>query len=729
MNPRAESIPAEGLLRGLREIGDSLTGGGLRALAQRLFERWRRAGDRLTGGGLQNLFKRLMAALLRFAIKRLFVPDVTKAASAAAGLSDEKIDLARQEGQVKGAGAPLPEPGAGAQDPGAVYQRWVKEYDTIGELERSMIRAHIEGFPFCPLISVIVPLGRNAEVAFYQSINFVIAQLYPCWELCTAIDEATEPLLSKVRGDLEDGRIKAIKLNDAQDTTAAINAALSLASGEFVTVLQPGDILPEHALYELAFEIGQGKQPDIIYTDSDEISSDGKRSCPWFKPGWDPDLLLAQDYISGLALYRRTLLGKIGGLRSGFEGAEFHDLALRATALTSRVRHIPAILCHRRHENKTILSGDGLPVLRAITATHRAVRDHLDSRGDRGVTLKSAPLMLSAIRVIWPVPAPEPLVSVIIPTRDRPELTSQCVEGVLHRTEYSNLELVIIDNESVEPETFALLEGLTKSDSRVRILRHPGPFNYSTMNNAAAREAKGAVLVLLNNDVDVIESGWIRELVSQAIRPDVGLVGAKLLYPNELVQHAGLVLGPEGNATHLCCRANRNDPGYFGQLALSRSLSVVTGACVAIRRAVFLEVGGFDEANLPVSFNDVDLCLRLGRQGYRVVWTPFAELFHLESASRGLDFGDPAKLERSLREAEYMRKTWGALMKSADPFHNPNVLFGWNRFEVPSTPRRQKPWYGAFQPQGFHPTFLNHILPPVLFRNPGSLAPKSSGKE
>ena len=305
--------------------------------------------------------------------------------------------------------------------------------------------------------------------------------------------------------------------------------------------------------------------------------------------------------------------------------------------------------------------------------------------------------MPGAVRVIWPIPAPEPLVSVIITTRDRADLLSQCSDGVLYRTEYSNLELLIVDNDSVETNTFTLLDRLAHSDSRVRVLHHPGPFNYSALNNAAAREARGEVLLLLNNDIDVIDSGWLRELVSQAIRPDVGLVGAMLLYPNEQVQHAGIVLGPEGRATHLYRLASRNDPGYFGQLRLPRTLSAVTGACAAIRRAVFFEVGGFDEVNLPVTFNDVDLCLRLGAYGYRVVWTPFAELFHLESASRGLDFTDPVKSERFQRELQHMRNTWGSLMESADPFHNPNLLFAGDYFEIPSLPRREKPWHSIFE--------------------------------
>jgi GT2 family glycosyltransferase len=609
------------------------------------------------------------------------------------------VTRAKALAAVAGSDEALERPRVRAQDSDAVYHRWVADNDTIGDVDRTMIRAHIAGLPFRPLISVIVSFDRTAEAAFRESFNSVSTQLYPYWELCITVDEVADPLLRRVLSDSENPRIKVTEFTNTEGAVAATNAALSLATGEFVTILRAGDILPEHGLYEVAFELGRNEQTDIVYSDNDEIGPDGKRSRPWFKPGWDPDLLLAQDYISHLAVYRRTLVEAVGLLRPDFEGAEFHDLALRATAATTpdRVRHIPAILYHRRDESKEIHSENELLGLRAITATHRAVRDHLDSRGDKEAILKPAPLMPGAIRVIWPIPAPRPLVSVIIPTRDRADLLSQCVDGVVHRTEYSNLELLIIDNESVETDTFTLFDRLTHSDSRVRILHHPGPFNYSALNNAAAREARGEILLLLNNDIDVIESGWLRELVSHAIRPDVGLVGAKLVYANEQLEHAGMVLGPEGHATHLYRLANRNDAGYFGQLALARTLSAVTAACVAIRREVFFEVGGLDEVNLPVTFNDVDLCLRLGDYGYRIVWTPFAELFHFECASRGLDSGDPAKRQRADREWRHMRNTWRSLMETADPFHNPNLLFADDYFEVPSAPRREQPWRSVFE--------------------------------
>ena len=300
--------------------------------------------------------------------------------------------------------------------------------------------------------------------------------------------------------------------------------------------------------------------------------------------------------------------------------------------------------------------------------------------------------MPGGFHIVWPLPPNATLVSVIVPTRDRAYLLAQCAEGVLRRTDYNNLEFLIIDNESVEERTHELFERLCREDKRVRILSMPGPFNYAKLNNQAAKEAHGEVLLLLNNDIAVIDSDWLRELVSCAIRLDVGMAGAKLLYPSGKIQHGGIVTGPGTNFIHIHRLADRNDSGYFGQLALARTLQAVTGACAAIRRSVFLEAGGLNETDLGVAFNDVDLCLRLGDLGYRVVWTPFAELFHLESASRGYE-DTLEKQERFQREHFYLMKTFESLLEAGDPFHNPNLLFTWNESKIPAPSRRARPWY------------------------------------
>jgi O-antigen biosynthesis protein len=580
------------------------------------------------------------------------------------------------------------------------YSLWVAKYDTISDADRGMIRAHISTLAFRPLISVTIAVDTTSVVSLYKSFESVTSQLYPYWELCIAVDYLTEPLVKPflLSARTLDPRIKLVRSGSVRSSEST-NAALHATTGEFVTFLQPGDILAEHALYEVVIALGGNRQADVVYTDSDRLDSDGKRADPWFKPGWDPDLLLGQDYLSALAVYRRDLVEGAGWLRSGFEGAELYDLALRVTRATTpdRIVHVPGILNHCRDAKATDFSKNEGPELPVAEAHWRAVRDHLDFQGNRDALVESVPQIPGAVRVVWPLPPCEPCVSVIIPTRDRVDLLGECIDGVLHRTDYGNFEVLIVDNGSVEPATLRLFDRLSSEESRARILCYPGLFNYSALNNAAAREATGDVLLLLNNDTRVIDSGWLRELVSHVLRPDVGIVGVKLLYANQQVQHGGVVLGPDGYASHVHRLAERNDPGYRGQLALTRTLSAVTATCVAIRPAVFFEVGGFDEVNLPVAFNDVDLCLRLGDYGYRVVWTPFAELFHLESASRGKEDVDPVTHQRLLREWEYLKKCWGSLLDFADPFHNPNLLFHPDYFEMPTPPRRKKPWH--------HPVF------------------------
>jgi GT2 family glycosyltransferase len=661
---------------------------------------WRATGDRLTGGGLRSMVKRIITKSVRGVAGQPFLrtlgrtvlqpfPSLSARLYRLATAADTAVTLADSEETLKSVVL-------FSHKEETAYSLWVAKYDTISDADRGMIRAHISTLPFRPLISVTIAVDATSAVGLDKSFESVIAQLYPYWELCLALDYLTEPLVKPflLSARTLDPRIKLVRSGSARGSEST-NAALNATSGEFVTFLQPGDILAEHALYEVAIALGGNRQSDVVYTDSDCLDSEGKRTDPWFKPGWDPDLLLGQDYLSAFAVYRRDLVEGAGWLRSGFESAELYDLALRVTRATTpdRIIHVPAILIHCREAKETNHSKNEAAELPVAEANWRAVRDHLNSQGDWDALVEPVPHIPAAVRVVWPLPPLEPRVSVIIPTRDRTDLLAECIDGVLHRTDYANFELLIVDNGSVEPDTLRLFDRLASEESRVRILHYPGLFNYSALNNAAAREAAGDVLLLLNNDTRVIDSGWLRELVSQVLRPDVGIVGAKLLYANQQVQHGGVMLGPHGYAAHVHRLAERNDPGYRGQLALTRTLSAVTAACVAIRPAVFFEVGGFDEVNLPVAFNDVDLCLRLGDYGYRVVWTPFAELFHLESASRGKEDVNPATRERLLSELEYLKKSWGSLLEFGDPFHNPNLLFHPDYFEIPTPPRRKKPWH------------------------------------
>jgi glycosyltransferase involved in cell wall biosynthesis len=571
------------------------------------------------------------------------------------------------------------------------YAQWVLEHDTLNDDDRAAIREHIARLARRPLISIVVPVHNTNEKFLREMIDSVRQQLYPEWELCLADDASTEPHVGRALDEYAalDPRIKVVKRQTNGHVCVATNTALELATGEFVALLDHDDLLSERALYEIAVELDAHPQADVLYSDSDNIDANGQRSAPYFKTDWDPDLMLGHNMVSHLGVYRRSLLEQLGGLRPGLEGSQDYDLMLRAAELVApeRIRHVLAVLYHWRHDGSSPTFSES-SLDRCVLAARRAIRHHLERRGTRA-RVEPAPKTLSFTRVVYPLPERPPLVSVIVPTRDRADLLARCAEGVLNRTDYEPLELIVVDNDSKEPETLELLERLV-NDSRVRVVRHGGAFNFAALNNDAVREARGEIVVLLNNDIEVTSSLWLQEMVSHALRPEVGAVGAKLLYPDRRVQHAGVVLGVGHGAGHFFHGADGDGPGYFGFLALTRRVSAVTAACMALRRSTYLEAGGLDETNLPVAFNDVDLCLRLGERGYGVVWTPHAELRHLESASRGAD-SDGERLARLQRDADYLRQRWRALLDT-DPHYNLNCSIKEAYFEPGFPPRRPKPW-------------------------------------
>ena len=571
------------------------------------------------------------------------------------------------------------------------YERWVREHDTLDDGDRRAIRAHVAALARRPLISVVVPVYNPPRQYLEEMIKSVLRQLYPDWELCIADDASTSPYVQSVLQDYAalDSRIKVMRRDINGHVSAATNSALELATGEFVALLDHDDVLSERALYEVVVELDTHADAQVIYSDSDSIDDSGRRSTPYFKTDWDPDLMLGHNMVSHLGVYRRSLLQHLGGLSSGYDGSQDYELMLRASehVAPGQIRHIPAVLYHwRRDGSSPTFSESSLE--RCVVAARRAIRHHLERRGTRA-RIEPAPKTLSFSRISFAVPDKRPLVSIIVPTRDRADLLARCADGILTRTDYEPLELIVVDNDSKEPETLALLERLA-SEARVRVVRHEGAFNFAALNNHAVREARGEIVVLLNNDIDVTSALWLDEMVSHALRPGIGAVGAKLLYPDGRVQHAGVVLGVGHGAGHFFHGAPGDGPGYFGFLALARRVSAVTAACMALRRSTYLEVGGLDETNLPVAFNDVDLCLRLGERGYGVVWTPHAELTHFESASRGHDT-DPERLARLERDGQYLRQRWPAIL-DGDPYYNVNCATNQAFFEPGFPSRRREPW-------------------------------------
>lgn len=569
------------------------------------------------------------------------------------------------------------------------YQNWIKQYDSISTADRAGIWAEIMQLADPPLISILMPVFNTPEAYLRAAIESVLAQVYPYWELCVADDASTHAQSARLLAEYarRESRIKIAWRTENGGISASSNSALALATGSFVALLDHDDILPPHALYLIAREIPQNPDLDLIYSDEDKLDRRGRRTDPYFKSDWNPDLFLGQNMISHFGAYRTSLVREVGGFRSEFDGSQDYDLALRVLERSSaaRIHHVPHVLYHwRQAKGSAARRPDEKPYARL--AAKRAVAEHLRRVGvSAAVEFTPGPVFHEVRRTL----EGEPTLAIIIPTRDRRDLLSRCVSGLLSATDYRKLELVIVDNLSTEPAALSYLEEVG-ADPRVRILRYPHPFNFSRINNWAAAQSQADILLFLNNDTEVIHHDWLQHMAANALRPEVGAVGAKLLYPNGRVQHGGIILGMGGVGGHFHLRRRDDDPGYFGRAQLQQNLSAVTAACLAIRHEVFDEIGGFDAENLPVAFNDVDLCLRVRERGYLVVWTPLARLYHHETASRAFDLvGDRSK--QFACERAYMRSRWGPVLDD-DPYFNPNLSLDDVTIALALPPRRPYPW-------------------------------------
>ena len=571
----------------------------------------------------------------------------------------------------------------------ADYEQWVTSYDTLVEADRALIRQRVEDLEWKPSISVVMATHETPEIWLRRAIESVRAQLYPHWELCIADDASTAPHVRAVLAEYAalEPRIKVVHRETRGHIAAASNDALALATGSFVTFLDHDDELAEHALYRVASEIQEDRDVAIVYSDEDKIDESGSRYDPYFKPDWNPDLLLAQNYVAHLCLYRTDLVRELGGLRSGYDGAQDWDLVLRAgwAVEPARIRHIPNVLYHwRAVPGSSARAADEKHYVRA--AQRKTLEAHLERTG---TAARVEPAAQIHWRVRYALPEPRPRVTLIVPTRDGYRFLSRCVDSVLEKTGYGNVELLVVDNQSTDPRTRRYLEELS-ARPEATVIRYDAPFNYAAINNFAAERASGEVLALVNDDVEAISPGWLEEMVSHAIRPEIGAVGAMLYYPNGTIQHAGIILGIGGVAGHAHTYQPRGHPGQACRGMLVQDVSAVTGACMVLRRSVFEEVGGFDEAHLEIAFNDVDLCLRIRARGYRIVWTPFAELYHHESASRGYE-ETPTQQARFEREERYMKELWGPVLRN-DPAYNPNLALDRESFLLAFPPRASKPW-------------------------------------
>lgn len=568
------------------------------------------------------------------------------------------------------------------------YHEWVKRYDTLGPADFEAAKALSAALSLKPRISVIMPTYNTPAALLRAAIESVCGQTYPDWELCIADDCSTLPHVQSIVEEYaaREPRIKWYRRGSNGHISKATNDALKLASGEFVAFLDHDDELRPHALTLVAEEINRFPESSLVYSDEDKITSTGVRFNPYFKPDWNPELFLSQNYICHLAVYRRSLVEAVGGMREGVDGAQDWDLAWRIIERSrpEQIRHIPHVLYHWRVvEGSTAQSTSFKPYV--LEAQKKTIEDHLQRTNDQGkVEILHG---ISQLRVRRTVAQPSPLVSIIIPTKDRLEYLKRTIESILARSEYRNFEILIVDNGSVEGETKQYLETLADP---CRVIRDERPFNFSRLNNGAVLHARGSIVAFLNNDLEVVAPEWLTEMVALAIRPEVGAVGARLYYPNGLLQHGGVVLGINGVAGHSHKGRRRGDPGNWNRIILPHNVSAVTAACMLVRREVFDEVGGFDEEELAVAFNDVDFCLKVRSKGYVITYQPYAELLHYESVSRGYET-TPEKFARFERETEVMKRRWGYEL-SHDPYYNPNLTLLTEDFTFAFPPRIQYSW-------------------------------------
>lgn len=548
---------------------------------------------------------------------------------------------------------------------------------------RAAMRAHVEQFVHQPLVSVVMPVYNPNPAWLEEAIESVRTQIYPNWELCIADDASTDPAIRPILGRYarEDKRIKVLFREQNGHISAASNSALTLAQGEWIALLDHDDVLAEHALFWVVDAVNKHQECRLLYSDEDKIDELGVRSEHYFKCDWNPDLFYSQNMICHLGVYHAALVREVGGFRTGLEGAQDYDLALRCIEhiAPEQIHHVARVLYHWRiHADSTSHELESKPY--AMIAGERALNEHFERQGVKA----RAESVGYGYRVRYALPESLPLVSLIIPTRNGLKLLRRCVESILEKTTYSNYEILIVDNGSDDPATLRYLKGLA-SEPRIRVMRDDRPFNYSALNNAAVKLARGEIVGLINNDIEVISPDWLSEMVSHALRPEVGAVGARLWYSDDTLQHAGVVLGVHGIAGHVHRFLPRDDTGYCGRAALIQSFSAVTGACLVVRKSIHAALGGMNETELQVAGNDVDFCLRIREAGYRNIWTPYAELYHHESATRGFD-DTTEKLARSAKEVAYMQQRWGKLLQN-DPAYSPNLSLDAEDFSLAWPPR------------------------------------------
>ncbi|MGB9799738.1 MAG: glycosyltransferase family 2 protein [Thermanaerothrix sp.] len=557
------------------------------------------------------------------------------------------------------------------------YSRWIKKHEP-NKKELLDQAKESNKFKYKPLISIVMPVFNPPPRILEQAIKSVLNQSYFNWELCIADASVGNEIIRKLLRNYAqvESRIKLIELEQNLGIAGNTNAAIQISRGDYIGFLDHDDELAPFALYEVVSQLQTDQGTKVFFSDEDKLTPNGKRHSPFFKPGFSPDLLRSVNYACHFLVVERELGNEVGWLRDGFDGAQDFDLILRLMEKTDKFTRIPKILYHWRE-----IPGSAAYRLSekpfASISGKKALQEHLERTG-RSARVEDA-ILPTFYRIVYEIKH-KPQISIIIPNQDHSSELTRCVWSILKKSTYSNFEIIIIENNSKEKETFSLYEKLQRRSNKIRVIEWQAPFNYHTVNNWATQYAQGEVLLFLNNDTEVITPDWLEQMLMHTIRDEIGVVGAKLYYPNYTIQHAGVVLGLGGVAGHVFRYYSDSLHSASMYLKLVRNVMANTGACMMIRRATFEKVGGFDE-NYKLSFGDVDLCLKVFEAGYLNLWTPYAELYHHESKTRGHE-DSPDKIERFEAEKNYFRKKWAHWLEKGDPYYNPNLSLEYEDFRI-----------------------------------------------
>ena len=551
---------------------------------------------------------------------------------------------------------------------GPWYRAYIPTEETL-EIQRK------QKFDYSPLISIAVPAYQTPVEFLRQMIESLIVQTYSNWELCIVNASPDNEEMQKVLAEYSagDSRVRFCNLKENLGIAENTNRAFAMAKGEFVGLLDHDDLLAPNALYEIVKILQDHPQADALYTDEDKVTTElDEHFQPHLKPDFNLDLLRSNNYICHFFVVRKSIVEKAGGFRKEFDGAQDYDFIFRCTENAGEVLHVPEILYHWR-THKASTADNPASKMYAFEAGKRAIEAHLERTGTEGEVSHTQDL--GFYRVKYPVQG-KPLVSVIIPNKDEKETLQTCLEMLEKNTGYQNFEIIIVENNSTTDEIFRYYKELS-GNRKIHLLRWGKEFNYSAINNFAVAHAKGEYLLFLNNDVKSINSDWLEEMLGVCQRPEVGGVGAKLIYPDNTIQHAGCVIGMGGIAGHMFVDMPADHTGYLHKASLLQDMSAVTAACLLMKKEVFEQAGGFTE-ELAVAFNDVDLCLKVRKNGYLIVYDPYAKLYHMESKTRGAE-DSKEKVRRFQTEIEYMRCHWIDILKNGDPCYNKNLsLTKWN---------------------------------------------------